>query len=162
MKKFILLIMTAPIWMGCSNNDDADSIDCSLIDLAFPTLFVKIVDSTGANKIENGTIDPENIQVEGDFTGAGFRFVPENEFANPDAEIRQFDNTLNLFIPYQPTFTYHIHLNDTETVNINFKAELTETLCNITYYKPTAGVFNGEEVTLDEIFGLHYLVTITL
>lgn len=120
------------------------------------------MDSTGANKIGNGTIDPENIQVEGDFTGASFRFVPENEFANPDANIRQFDNTLNLFIPYQPTFTYHIHLNATETVNINLKAELTEIPCNITYYKPTASVFNGEAVTLDEIFGLHYLVTITL
>jgi len=160
MKKLIFLLIIIPIWIGCSNNDDGT--DCSLFDPTVPSLFIRIVDSTGANLIENGTIDPDNISVEGDFSGAGFQFIPANEFANPDADIRKLDNSISLFIPYEPTFQYTIHLNDMETINVDFTAELTIIACGITYYKPSDGVFNNEALELIEISSLQFLSVIEL
>jgi hypothetical protein len=162
MKKLIFLLIMIPIWIGCSNNNDDDGIDCALFDPALPSLFIRIVDSTGANLIENGTIDPDNLSVEGRFSGAGFQFIPANEFANPDADIRELDNSISLFIPYEPTFQYIIHLDDMETIKVDFTAELTRIPCDITYYKPIEGVFNNEALELTQISSLQFLAIIEL
>ena len=80
MRKALTIILIGLLLSSCSNEDD-DGIDCSLFDPAFPSLYLRIVDDTGANLIENGTIDPNNIGIEGDFENAGFQFIPANEFA---------------------------------------------------------------------------------
>lgn len=161
MKKIIKLILIGILFSSCSNNDEG-GIDCSLFDPAFPSLYIRIVDNAGVNLIENGTIDPNNISVEGDFSGAGFQYIPANEFANPDANIREFDNSLSLFIPNESTFQYTIHLDDIKTINVNFTAELTRIPCDITYFKPIEGAFDGETLELMEISPLQYLAVIEL
>jgi len=151
-----------PIWISCSNNKDDDGIDCALFDPALPSLYIRIVDSKGANLFENGTIDPDNLSVEGGFSGAGFQFIPADEFDNPDADIRELDNSISLFIPYESTFQYTIHLDDIETIKVDFTAELTRIPCDITYYIPIEGVFNNEALELIEISSIQYLAIIKL
>ena len=94
--------------------------------------------------------------------GLGFRFNPPNEFANPDSEIREFDNTIELFIPNESTFQYVIKLNDTETVTLDFLAELTKIPCNITYYTPTGVVYNTQNLELREGSSLEFITDIEL
>ncbi len=148
--------ITATFFMGCSS-DDKEEIDCSLFDPAFPSLFIRIVDSTGVNLIGNGTLDPDNISVEGDFPGAAFRFIPANELANPDADIRKLDNSLWLFIPSRSTFRYTIHLGDIDkTINVAITTEPTRIPCGITYYTPIEGVYNNETLELSEVPPLQF------
>lgn len=161
MKKALTSIIIGILFANCSKAD-GDGIDCALFDPMFPSLNIKMVDGAGINLIENGTIDPTTITVEGDFPGAGFRFVPEDEFANPDADIRKFDNTLTLFIPNQPTFQYTINLNETDSFTINFTAEATRIPCDITYFEPNGAVYNGEPLNLNEVFSIQFLAVIEL
>ena len=127
MKKKYTLILIG-LLLSCSNNDD-DGIDCSLFDPAFPELYIRLVDETGTNLIDNGTIDPDNITIEGNFS------------------IREFDNTLLLYIPNESTFRYTVNLDDTDSVDIDFTAELTRIPCNISYFTPNGVEYNN--VTID-------------
>lgn len=161
MKKVFTIILIGLLISSCSN-DDNNGIDCSLFDPAFPSLFIRIVDSNGANLIENGTINPSNITIDGDFPNAGFQFIPANEFAVADADIRAFDNSLNLSIPNETSFQYTISTDGFETIKIDFEAELTRIPCDITYFIPTRATFNGETLELMEISSLEFLVIVEL
>ena len=161
MKKVFVIILMGFLVFSCLSDDD-DGIDCKLFDPAFPSLYIRIVDATGVNLIENGTIDSENITVQGDFANAGFRFVPADEFVVPDADIREFDNSLNLYIPNESSFQYSINLDDFETINLGFNAELTRIPCDITYFTPTSVTFNEEPIELTEMSSLQLLVIIEL
>jgi hypothetical protein len=66
MKKIFTFILIGLLFSICSNEDN-DGIDCELFDPAYPSLYIRIVDDTGANLIENKTIDSNNINVEGNF-----------------------------------------------------------------------------------------------
>jgi|SRR5690606_23651781 len=160
MKKVFVIIIIGFLFPSCSS--DEDGIDCELFDPAFPTLFIRVVDATGANLLENGTIDPNNIAVEGDFPNAGFQFITANEFAVPDADIREFDNSLNLSIPNESSFQYTIDLDDFETIEVGFKAELTRIPCGITYFIPTEVTFKEETIELTEMSSLQFLIIIEL
>lgn len=161
MKRVFVIILIGFLFQSCSRDDD-DGIDCQLFDPAFPSLLIRIVDTTGTNIIENGTIDPNNIVVEGDFTNAGFQFIPANEFAAPDADIRELDNTLNLYIPNESSFQYTINLDNFETINLGFSAELTRIPCDIAFFTPTSVTFNGETIELNEMSSLQFLAIIEL
>ena len=160
MQKVILLVMVTGL-IGCSNDDDY-GIDCALFDPAFPTLFIRLIDSSGANLIENGTINPDDISVVGDFTGAWFQLIPANELANPDSEIRELDNTIRISIPNESTFQYTISLSSTEDIRIDFSAEVTEIPCDLFYFTPIEGVVNGVTLELRELSSLQFLATIEL
>ena len=161
MKKVFTIVLIGLFFPSCSD-DDNDGIDCALFDPAFPSMFVRIVDSTGANLIENGIIDPNNITIDGDFPNAGFHFNPANEFAVPDAYIREFDNSLSLSIPNESSFRYTIYLVDFENIDLDFEAGHTKIPCNISYYIPTGASFNGEIIELKEISPLEFLIIIEL
>ena len=161
MKKIIAFILLGVLGVNCSNRDDGD-IDCALFDPAFPALYVRIIDNEGVNVFEKGTIDSESIRVEGDFSSAGFQFIPAKENVNPDAEIRKLDNTINLSIPNQSTFRYTIHLDGFEAINLDFTAELTEIPCGIAYFKPAEVNHIAEEVEMGSISPLQYLVVVQL
>lgn len=145
MKKILTVLLIGILISSCSNNDD-EGIDCSLFDPAFPELYIRLVDETGANLIENGTIDPENITVEGNFSNPGFRYVPPNEFAEPNADIRKYDNTLFLFIANESNFEYTINLNDTTSIILKFDARFAELPCEVSYFIPTKLKFNDQNI----------------
>ena len=145
MKKILTLLLIGILISSCSNNDDG-GIDCSLFDPMFPELYIRLVDETGANLIENGAIDPENITVEGNFSNPGFRYIPPNEFAEPDADIRKYDNTLSLFIPNESTFEYTINLNNTTSIILEFDTRFAELPCGVSYFVPTKLKFNNQNI----------------
>ena len=145
MKKLLTHFLIGILLTSCSNDDD-NGIDCSLFDPAFPELYIRLVDETGANLIENGTIDPENITVEGDFSNPGFRYIPPSEFGEPDAEIRKYDNTLFLFIANESNFEYTINLDDSISIILNFEARFAELPCEVSYYIPTKLSYNNQNI----------------
>ncbi len=157
-KKLVVLVIMIPIWIGCSNDDD--EIDCALINTVSPNLYLRIVDNTGTNLIENGTIDPNDISVESDFLGAGFRFIPSDEFS--DTDFREFDNTLQLFIANTSIFQYTINFNNMDTISIDFTSDLTKILCGSASFKPIDATFNSETLELIEVSTLQFLVVIVL
>ena len=146
MKKILTLFLIGILISSCSNNDDEEVIDCSLFDPAFPELYIRLVDETGTNLIENETIDPENITVEGDFSNPGFRYIPPHGFAEPDSDIRKYDNTLFLFIPNESKFEYTINLNDTTFIILEFDARFAELPCEVSYFIPTKLTFNNQNI----------------
>ena len=145
MKKLLTLFLIGISLTSCSSDDD-NGIDCSLFDPAFPELYIRLVDETGANLIENGSIDPENITVEGNFSNPDFRYIPPNEFAEPDAHIRKYDNTLYLFYPNESNFEYTINLDDSKSIILNFEARFAELPCGVSYYIPTKLTYNNQNV----------------
>ncbi|WP_424492611.1 hypothetical protein [Salinimicrobium sp. GXAS 041] len=163
MKKIFIIILLAAFTSACSSNDDDNGIDCRLFDPEFPELFVRMVDENGVNLIRIGTIDPENITVEGDFMNPGFRYIPPHEYAEPDAEIRKYDNTLSMFIPREEKFEYKINLDDSTSITLEFEAELVEIPCELFYYVPTGAVFNNQEIALqNEATDLQFLIEVSL
>ncbi len=153
MKKFILIFVL--IFCSCLEDDDG-GVDCSLVDVAHPSLYVKIVDSTGENLIANGSIDPDQIEVEGDFENPMFVLIPEDEFNNP-----KLHNSLRLGIPLESQFQYTLHLDDSDSVTVDFTAELIEEPC-VYFFKPTEASVNGVEVDLEEVDTLQYLVVVEI
>lgn len=145
MKKILIFSLIGILISSCSN-DDEGGIDCTVFDPAFPELYIRLVNKTGANLIENGTIDPENITVEGDFSNPDFLYIPPHEFAEPDADIRKYDNTLLLFIPRESKFEYTINLNDTTSIILEFDARLVELPCGVSYFIPTKLTYNNQNV----------------
>ena len=162
MKRILTFFVIGLLISGCSNNDE-NEINCSLFDPLFPELYLRLVDETGANLIENGTFDPENITVEGDFPNPRFSYIPAHEYAEPDARIRKYDHTLFLLIPGESQFEYTAHLDATTSIVLQFEAELTEIPCGISYYVPTGVSFNDEVLELvQEKSDLKFLTVVQL
>jgi len=155
MKNILILIISITLITGCTNNDDNET-DCSLFDPIFPNLYIKIVDFTGNNLLENEMINLDNIIVEGDFSNVGFIFVSENE------ETNELGNSLLLSIPNESISRYTIHISDTETINLDFKTEQIKIDCDITYNIPTEVEFRTEKLEITEIETLQYVIEIEL
>lgn len=132
MKKLLTIILIGFLFSNCSNVDD--EVDCETYDPEFPSLYLKLVDSSGNNLIENGTLDPNNITL---VRGESIRFNPASQFAVPDADIRIYDNTLLLSIPDEPNFEYVIQANETEIISLKYTAKKKTILCGLSYYIPT-------------------------
>src|SRR5690554_2358824 len=119
MKKLLTLFLIGILFTSCSNDDD-NGIDCSLFDPAFPELYIRLVDETGANLIENGTFDPEYI--------------------------RKYDNTIYLFIPNESNFEYTINLDNSTSIILNLEARFAELPCGVSYFIPTKLTYNDQNV----------------
>ncbi|MDF0705575.1 hypothetical protein [Flagellimonas okinawensis] len=161
MKKLLTLFLIGILFTSCSSDDD-NGIDCSLFDPAFPELYIRLVDETGANLIENGTIDPENITVEGDFSNPGFRYIPPSQY--DDEYIKKYDNTIYLFIPNESNFEFTINLDDSTSIILNFEARFVELPCEVSYYIPTKLTYNNQNVESEnaETDELRFLAEIKL
>lgn len=147
MKKIFTLLLIGILISGCSkNNNDDDGIDCSLFDPAFPELYIRLVDETGANLIEKGIIEPENITVTANFPNPGFRYIPPDKYAEPDADIRKYDNTISLFIANKSKFEYTIKLNDTTSIILEVEARFAELPCEVSYFIPTKLEYNNQNI----------------
>lgn len=163
MKKIITLILIGLLFSNCSNNDD-DENDC-ILDMAAPSLHLKMVDATGTNLFENGTIDPNNIRVEADYSEEliNFQFIPGNEFGNPDAEIRVLDNSIMLTVPHRSTFEYTIYLDDIdEIINVQFETDQSRKICGTTYYTPVVASYNKETLEISEVSELNFFVILEI
>ncbi|TRZ42439.1 hypothetical protein [Robertkochia solimangrovi] len=162
MKGIFRIIVIAFALIGCSSDDD-EGIDCALFDPVIPELYIRFVDENGVNLIEKGTIDPENSIVSGDFPNPDFYYIPANENLQPESEFRNYDPTLLLYIPGETTFLYTFDLNDTHSVNLEFKADYTELPCSMSFYVPTELAYNDQIIALEDTeSSLRFLIDITL
>ena len=156
MKQIIALTLIVVLSMSCSKGKDED-VNCSLFDPIFPGLYIRLVDESGSNLIENGTIDPDEISVEGNFSEAGFRLVTGNELG-----ISDFHHTLYLYFPRESSYRFSLHLNNTDSIEVNLTTEIVNIPCDISYSIPTGVEQNGETLELIEASPLQFLVEIEL
>ncbi len=161
MKRLLLVILSVNMLFSFTD-DNPEDIDCALFDPASPTLYVKLIDDNGDNLIENGTIDPDSLHVTGDFANVGFNFVPANEYAVPNADIRKFDNTVQLGIPQQTKFQYFIYFGQIDSIRVDVSAKLTEIPCDISYFTPTRVTFMGADDDLSGESSLQFLAELEL
>jgi len=161
MRKLFFLTALLTIIIGCSTDDE--EIDCSLFDPIFPELYIRLVDDAGVNLIDNGTINPKNFSVEGDFSGANFQVVPLNGSAASEPDSGKSDNTLSLFIPRKATFQYTIILNDIDkSFTIGFTAEPMRLPCDITFFKPINGLYDNQTLELSEVRSLQFVTDLEI
>ncbi|MCM5663774.1 hypothetical protein [Galbibacter mesophilus] len=145
MKKIFTLLLISILMFSCSNDDDGEEIDCALFDPMVSSLLIRLVDQDGTNLIENGTINPENITVEGNFPNPDFQYLPPREGIDSD-DSTKYNHTLLLNIPYQSNFTYTINLNETESIDLEFDARLEELPCEVSFFIPTKLTYEGQEI----------------
>ena len=152
----LLLIISVITFNNCTQKDDDDTVDCSLFDPVFPSLYLKIVDINGINLFENGTFKSEDVSIEGDFSNADFNFISVKE------DNRSLDNSLSLSIPNQLKSTYTIKLNDSEIIVVDFKTKEVKISCGVSYYKPLEAQLLTENLELKEFDQLQYYIVIEL
>jgi|AntAceMinimDraft_5_1070358.scaffolds.fasta_scaffold31829_3 hypothetical protein len=161
MKKTFLFVGVFSLLFSCVDDNEPE-IDCRLFDPIFPTLFIKFVDQSGNNLIENGTINTDSLRVMGSFPNVGIAFVQENEFAMPDADIRKLDNTIELSLTDQVQYQYSVYFSQTDSVVVDVSAELTKIPCNISYYTPKGVRFKDTDVELEEVPPLQFLAVLEI
>ena len=72
---------------SCSIKDNND-LECDIFHPKLPELYIRLVDDLGTNLIRNGTIDIDELIVEGGCNSEteNYVFNPEDEFAAQDEE----------------------------------------------------------------------------
>lgn len=125
---FLCLILTLH---SCKEDE---GIDCSLIDCAFQTFYIELVDVEGNNLIANDTYDQGIIIVTKD--------------GNQLNSNLSTSDVINFVVMGEVgTNTYEIKLNDSETdmLTLNLSGDNIKNSCCGPYYEITAAIYNGEE-----------------
>ncbi|MDN3595817.1 hypothetical protein [Zunongwangia endophytica] len=153
--------------VGCAGDDDGET-ECSsrqdvLLDSYYsPQCLIRLVDASGENLIENGSIDPETIKIESDLGDPGFVYIPEIEYAEPNSKLSEAQYSLGVFLlGYTETFQYQISIDGYETVDLVLQAEQIEEPC-YSYIIPVGASVNGEVLEEIEISEFELLVVLPL
>ncbi|PQV49456.1 hypothetical protein CLV33_10387 [Jejuia pallidilutea] len=151
MKKIALSLLILLSVFFCKNDDD-NEIDCSLIDIGPPNIYIELVDANGNNLIENETYIADNITVT--FKG----YIIENVvFKN----VPSVENFIALSVSgSKGDNTFNIHLSENETDILTLNLSEREVICSVTFYTINETTYNGEIQTLKDFNG-DYLITIT-
>jgi|TARA_Y100000588_G_C14232238_1_gene915763 hypothetical protein len=67
-------------------------------------------------------------------------------------------------VPHRSTFEYIIYLEDIEeTINVQFEANQTREICDITYYIPVVASYKKETLEISEVSSeLNFLVIVEI
>ena len=161
MKSTLKLLFVFVLFIGCSNGDD-EAIDCDLVDIALPALNLRLVDNTGENLLESGSVDPETITIEADFGDASFVYIPESENAEPNAASNIIQHSLAVSLPTSlENFQYQINVVGYETVNLDILAEENEEPCSDLSI-PVGASVNGQALEKIEISEIEMLAVLPL
>jgi hypothetical protein len=161
MKSTLKLLFVFVLFIGCSNDDD-EAIDCDLVDIALPALHLRLVDNTGENLLESGSVDPETITIEADFGDASFVYIPEIENVEPNAAGSIIQHSLAVSLPTSlENFQYQISVAGYETVNLDMLAEENEEPCSDLSI-PVGASVNGQALEQIEISEIEMLIVLPL
>ena len=161
MKLFLRLLCVSILFIGCSN-DDTEAIDCNLVDIALPALHLRLVDNTGENLLESGSVDPETITIEADFGDVSFVYIPEIENVEPNLASSTIQHSLAVSLPTSlENFQYQISVAGYETVNLDILAEENEEPCSDLSI-PVGASVNGEALEKIEISEIEMLIVLPL
>ena len=161
MKSALKLLFVFILFIGCSNDED-ETIDCNLVDIALPALHLRLVDNTGENLLESGSVDPETITIEADFGDVSFVYIPEIENVEPNAAGSIIQHSLAVFLPNSlENFQYQINVAGYETVNLDILAEENEEPCSDLSI-PVGALVNGQTLEQIEISEIEMLIVLPL
>ncbi|UAB85363.1 hypothetical protein INR75_04910 [Zunongwangia sp. SCSIO 43204] len=97
-----------------------------------------------------------------DFENASFRYIPANDYAQPDSGIRLLDHSLALSIAYAESFKYQIQAEGFNPIEIDFSTIRKNLPCNVSLYLPNQASSNGEVLNIIEIPPIQFLVVVAL
>ncbi|WBL25578.1 hypothetical protein [Zunongwangia sp. HGR-M22] len=152
--------------VGCAGDDDAET-ECSsrglLLDSYYaPECLIRLVDASGENLLENGSIDPETLTIESDLGNPEFIYIPEIEYAEPNSILSETQYSLGVFLlGNMETFQYQISIDGYETVDLVIQTEQIEEPC-YSYIIPVGASVNGEVLEEIEISDFELLVILPL
>ncbi|WP_417884701.1 hypothetical protein [Zunongwangia sp.] len=162
--RFLVLVV---FLVGCAGDDDGE-IECSLeknvlLDSYYsPQFYLRLVDASGENLLENESIDSETIKVESDFGNYGFVYIPEIENVEPNSIDSEVQYSLGVFMPTNmETFKYQISAEGFETVEVVIQAEQIKEPC-YSYVIPVGASVNGEALEQMEVSETELLVILPL
>ncbi len=152
MKTTLRYLFLLVFLVGCSGDDSRDDVETECDDLIFdqfiyPEFFLRFVDASGVNLLENGSIDPENIVIEDDSGD------PVSVFYTPEDENYSEALYYSLIVTMprdSETLQGHISIDGFESVEVTFRAEQVGSPCF--YYKvPIGASANGEDLEQIEL-----------
>lgn len=150
MKKIALILFLLLFVLSCKNDDD-NEVDCSVLDIAPPNIYIELVDGDGNNLIENKTYIADNITIT--FND----FVIENVVFKNVPSIKNFI-ALSVF-GNEGDNTFDVHLSDSETDKLTLNLSRAQVICGVTLHTINEARYNGKTQTLKDFNG-NYLITI--
>lgn len=132
MKPFLFLFISSIFILACNGNDD--DIDCSLVDCAFQSISIELVDTDGNNLIANGTYQQSDIVITKD----------GNQLNS------NLDTSDIIFFEIQGKVgsnIYEVKLNENETdiLVLTLSGERIKTGCCGPYFQISSISYNGED-----------------
>ena len=162
--RFLFLLV---FLLGCAGDDD-EEIECSLEENALldsyysPQFLIRLVDASGENLLENGSIDPEIITIQSDSGNSDFVYIPEIENAAPNSIASEIQYSLGVFmLGGKETYKYQISVEGFETTDLVIRAEQIEEPC-YSYIIPISASINGEVLAQIEVSETELLVILPL
>ncbi|WBL22472.1 hypothetical protein [Zunongwangia sp. HRR-M8] len=167
MKASLRFLFLLVFLVGCASDDDGE-IDCNFEANAFldsyysPQFLLRLVDASGENLLENGSIDPETITIESDLGNPGFVYISEIEYAETNSIYSEIEYSLGVYmLGSKESFKYQISVEGFETVEVIIQAEQIEEPC-YSYIIPVGASVNGEVLEEIEISETELLVILPL
>ena len=162
--RFLFLLV---FLVGCAG-DDEEEIECSLEKNALldsyysPQFLIRLVDASGENLLENGSIDPEIITIQSASGNSDFVYIPEIENTATNTIASEIQYSLGVFMAGgKETYKYQISVEGFETTDLVIRAEQIEEPC-YSYIIPISASINGEVLAQIEVSETELLVILPL
>lgn len=139
-KKLYCLVLIISIF-SC-DNDDGFVAQCAAIDYAVPSLLIELQDTSGANLLENGTYNPDEVNVT--VTETNVSRIAETE--NGRVIEILLSNTVN-------SRDATVVLNDTETdiLRLDLNSSSTGFPCFFPIFNVEEALYNGTVQTIEQL-----------
>ncbi|WP_372752790.1 hypothetical protein [Mariniflexile sp.] len=147
--KFLSIVFCCICLFSCK--DDKEEVDCSLLDFANPSLFIKLLDANGNNLIENKVYNSDDISII--FNGYTMTNVVIDNVESLENLI-----VLNL-IGVEGNNIFEIKLSDTETDTLIMNLTVESKYCGWTFLKLNSVTYNDVIKTYEDFNG-NFLITI--
>ncbi len=139
-KKFYCLVLIVSVF-SCAN-DDGFVVQCAAIDYAVPSLLIELQDINGANLLENGTYNPNEVNIT----------VNENSVSR----ITETENGRVIEVLLSNTVnsrdaTVTLSATETDVLRLNLNSSSTGFPCFFPIFTVEEAFYNGTEQTIEHL-----------